>query len=243
MPAPIDAHGNNRININRRASAPALKDRSGNRGSTNSPYDDETLYNNWYNLYAKGITAGQPQGDPYGVGGGGSGGGGGGGGGRGGGGGGGFVDYMADTRNQLTGQLNEQRDSARGALPGYLQQFTQGVNDIGSQNQALTSGYTDQIKALFAQLQAQAQGEVAGLQGDLQAQGAPIQALAAQAGQGALGANNIATAQDAYNMRLAQVMQSGQADRLASGQAVNQAANSQLDNSYLQALMQIQGMR
>lgn len=173
--------------------------------------------------------------------GGGSGGGGGGGGGFGGGG--GYVDRFAGVRKQLESTLNQQRDAARGALPGFLSEFNTSVGKIGADNQALTGQYSAQIQALMRQLQGQAQGAVSNLGGDLRAQGAGLGALQGQADQALLGINNIATAQDVYNQRLAQIMAQSQADRLAAGASVNQAANSQLDNAYMQALLQIQGMR
>lgn len=174
--------------------------------------------------------------------GGGYGGSGGGGGGFGGGGG-APVDRYAAVRSQMENTLNQQRDAARGALPGYLSQFNSQVGQIGADNQALTGQYSAQIQALMEQLRAQAQGEVSRLGGDLQAQGAGLGAFNAQAGQALLGINNIGTAQDAYNQRLAQIMSGAQADRLATGASVNQAANANLDNAYMQALLQIQGMR
>lgn len=236
MGAPVDAHGQKRQYMNARSTSGGQIRGTASRTDSDyagTPYNYDTRYVNWYNLYAKPL---QGAGGSGGYGGGGSGGGG-----RGGGGGygyGGGADKVG-----LTNQLNSQRDAARGALPGYLAQYTQGVKDVGAQNQALGSGYSQQIQALFRQLQAQAQQENAGLQNDLALQGAPTQALAGQAGQNMLGINSIATAQDAYNQRLAQVMAQAQAGALTSGQQINQAAQGQLDNAYMQALMQIQGMR
>lgn len=180
-------------------------------------------------------------GDGYGYG---SGGGGGGGrGGFGGGGGGGYVDHLAGLRKTLEDSLNSQRDAARGALPQYLSQFNAQVGQIGADNQAQTGQYSAQIQALMQQLQRQAQGATDAIGGDLQAQGAGLGGFKAQADQALLGIGNIGVAQDAYNQRLAQMMAQAQADRLATGATVNQAASGQLDNAYLQALIQIQGMR
>lgn len=183
----------------------------------------------------------QPQGG--GGSGGGGGGGGWGGGGWGGGGGGAPVDPYAAIRAQMESTLNSQRDAARGALPGYLSQYNSSINQIGADNGALTSQYSAQINALMQRLLQQSQGATNALGSDLQAQGAGMGALKGQADQAMLGISNIGTAQDVYNQRLAQMMAQSQGDRLSAGASVNQAASSQLDNAYMQALLQIQGMR
>lgn len=180
--------------------------------------------------------------------GGGSGGGGGGrgrGGGYGGygGGGGGYVDRFAALRKQMEGSLNTQRDAARSALPQYLSEYNTAIGGIGKNNRAVTDQYSAQIQALMQQLTNQAQGAVNALGGDLTAQGAGLGALSAQANQALLRIQNTGTAQDVYNKRLAQMMAAAEADRLAAGASTNQAAQSQLDNAYMQALTQIQGMR
>lgn len=178
-----------------------------------------------------------------GSGGGGGGRGGGGGGWGGGGGGGGYVDRMAGLRAQMTKSLQEQNHAARAALPGYLSQYNTAIGGIGKNNRAVTDQYSAQIQALMQQLTSQAQGAVNDLGGDLTAQGAGLGALNAQANQALLGIRNMGTAQDVYNKRLAQMMAAAEADRLAAGASTNQAAQSQLDNAYMQALTQIQGMR
>lgn len=175
--------------------------------------------------------------------GGGGGGRGGGYGGYGGGGGGGYVDRFAALRKQMESSLNSQRDAARGALPKYLSEYNTAIGGIGKNNRAVTDQYSAQIQALMRQLTAQAQGAVGQLGGDLAAQGAGLGALNAQAQQALLGIQNTGTAQDVYNKRLAQMMAAAEADRLAAGASTNQAAQSQLDNAYMQALTQIQGMR
>ena len=175
--------------------------------------------------------------------GGGGGRGGGGYGGWGGGGGGGYVDHMAGLRAQMTKSLQEQNHAARAALPKYLAEYNTAIGGIGKNNRAVTDQYSAQIQALMQQLTAQAQGAVDALGGDLTAQGAGLGALNAQANQALLGIRNTGTAQDVYNKRLAQMMAAAEADRLAAGASTNQAAQSQLDNAYMQALTQIQGMR
>lgn len=177
--------------------------------------------------------------------GGGYGGGGGGGRGYGGyrGGGGGYVDPYAALRKQLESSLNTQRDAARGALPKYLSEYNTAIAGIGKNNRAVTDKYSAEIQALMQQLIAQAQGAVDRLSGDLTAQGAGLAPLMAQADQALLGIRNTGTAQDVYNKRLAQMMAAAEADRLAAGASVNQAAQAQLDNAYMQALARIQGMR
>ena len=175
---------------------------------------------------------------------GGFGGGGGGYGGRGGGGGGGgYVDRYAQARKDMTAKLDAQKAAAAGALPGFLAEFNKSIGGINAENQALTSQYSKQINALMNQLLAQSRSAEAMLGGDLGAQGAGLRPLQSQAAQAQLGISNIGTAQDVFNRRLAQVMAGAAADRKAAGAQTNQAAQGALENSYLQALMQIQGMR
>jgi len=159
------------------------------------------------------------------------------------GGGGGYVDPYAALRKQLESSLNTQRDAARAALPKYLSEYNTAIAGIGKNNRAVTDKYSAEIQALMQQLIAQAQGAVDRLSGDLTAQGAGLAPLKAQADQALLGIRNTGTAQDVYNKRLAQMMAAAEADRLAAGASVNQAAQAQLDNAYMQALARIQGMR
>lgn len=228
--------------------ANAVKKASSQNRSQRAAQEQANMANRWLSNYG-GQWANQnaammemslPAGGSTGGGGGGRGGGGGYGGG---GGGGGYVDRYAALRSQMEGSLNTQRDAARGALPKYLAEYNSSIGKIGADNKALTGQYSQQIMALMGQLRNQAQSAVDGLGGDLRAQGAGLGGLNAQAQQALLGISNTGTAQDIYNKRLAQMMAAAQADRLAAGASVNQAAQSQLDNAYMQALTQIQGMR
>lgn len=177
---------------------------------------------------------GYPSGGGYGSGGGG----GYGGGGYGGGGGG----YKGPDTTAMKSALVSQRDAAKKALPGYLKSYNTGIDKIGKENAGLTKGYGDQISKIMAQLQAQAANEAAMLRGDVGAQGGDLRALNAQAGQNSLMLNNVGGAQNAYNLRLAQIMGAATADRKAAGASVNQAASSGIDQGYMAGLMQILGM-
>lgn len=168
------------------------------------------------------------------------GGGGGGGFGYGGGGGGG---YKGPDTAKLERNLNSQRDAAKKALPGYLKAYNVGIDAVGKDNAALTKGYGDQINKILAQLQAQAASEQAMLNGDVGAQGGDLSGIRAQAGQNSLMLNNIGGAQNAYNLRLAQIMGAATADRKGMGQAINMAGQSGIDQAYMSALLAIQGMR
>jgi hypothetical protein len=157
-------------------------------------------------------------------------------------GGGGYSGRKGPDIGKLTSTLNSQRDAAKRALPGYLKAYNSGISAVGKENAGLTKGYSAQIAKILAQLQGQARSEVALLNTDVGAQGGDLDPLRAQAGQNSLMLNNIGGAQDAYNLRLAQIMAGATSDRKGMGQAVNLAAQSGIDQAYMAALMQIQGM-
>lgn len=202
-----------------------------------SNYNTAKQAEDLYNQMMQQAAAMQGAGGAYGSAGYGSGGGGGyGGGGYGGGG------RSGPDTTKMKSALVSQRDAAKRALPGYLKQYNAGISKIGNENAALTKGYGDQINKIMAQLQAQAAQEHAMLQRDVGANGGDLTALQGQAGQNSLMLNNIGGAQNAYNLRLAQIMGGATADRQAAGASVNQAAQSGIDQSYMSALMAIMGM-
>jgi hypothetical protein len=173
---------------------------------------------------------------------------GGGGGGGGGGFGGGFGGFGGGGRqgpdvNALIGKLNSQRDAARGALPGYLKQYESGIAKVGKENAGLTKGYSAQIKAIMNELIGRATQEQSMLTRDVGAQGGGLEPIRAEAAQNVLGLRSMGGAQDAYNLRLAQIMGAATADRRGMGKAINLSAQSQLDDSYMRALMALEGMR
>lgn len=170
-------------------------------------------------------------------------GGGGGGGGRGGGGGSFNDDPYKEYRAQLEAKLNELKAAIPGALDGYLSNYTGKINQIFSQNAALTGQYGADIRGILARVLAEAGNARDGLQTDLMAQGADTRALGAQYQANALGAQQMSGAGEMYNQRLAQLQAMAHADRQGMGAAIDQSARGQMENSYMQALAQIQALR
>jgi hypothetical protein len=168
-----------------------------------------------------------------------------GGGGSGGGGGGSKAldDPYKEYRAQLEAKLNEMKAAVPGALQGYLNNYNATIGRIGADNAGLTQGYTNDISTLLSNILSQAGTARDGLMQDLQSQGADTRALGAQAQASAQGQQMVSGNADVYNRRLAQLQQLAQADRQGMGAAINQAGLGAADQSYMNALIQIAGMR
>lgn len=145
----------------------------------------------------------------------------------------------------LTGYLQNAKNAALPLISGYTHDYGVNVGKLYKQNQAVTGDYTRQLRSLGNQMRSGANSELAGLKRDLGAQGgggADMRALQAAAMQNVQGQQFLTNNADAYNRRLAQVMQNAGTDAKAMGSAIGASGKSQLENSYLQALMQIQLM-
>jgi hypothetical protein len=173
--------------------------------------------------------------------GGGSSGGGGGGGGYGGGGG-GFIDYYAKYepyRAELRRQLEGLKGAAPAAFDQYRGQYDQAIRTVADQSRGLTAQYGNDIRSVMADLLGQAQGADASLQRDLSAQGADVRALGAQSAANAGTMRAYSGAGDVYNNRLAQLQAMAEADRMATGAAIDQSARGTLENEYMRQLAAI----
>lgn len=170
----------------------------------------------------------------------------------GGGGGGGGYDPMAFEKWRQA-QLEKQKKELEGALMGaknaalpliskYSHDYGVNVGKIYKQNQAQTGQITGQLKGIGNQMTQGAMGQLASLRRDLGSQGAggaDMAALQGAAQQNIGGQQFLTNNADSYNRRLAQVMSGSAADAKSMGAAIGTSGKSNLENSYLQALMQI----
>jgi len=145
--------------------------------------------------------------------------------------------------NQQVGNLGTSRDEAMAALPGFLHQALGSMAGIDRQNRTAGTQARSQIGADTRSAQGQLTQATRGLQGDLQGQGVPIQALlaanqsyGADAGARGAAANN-------FNSRLAAIMALAYGDARTGAATVNQGAQATAQTNYQQALAALQGQR
>ncbi len=150
---------------------------------------------------------------------------------------------IAAQQQVLYQQVGESGTAARNNINQYRQNYDQQIAGIYSNRDQLNQGYLQQLQAIQGQLGAQSQARTASLQADLAGQpGGPGNEMAQLNQMGGMQqdqTNFLSLLAQQYNARLAQVMAQRQADQQGMGAAINQAANSNLDASYAQAMAKI----
>ncbi len=138
--------------------------------------------------------------------------------------------------------------SKKAAVPRIKQygvDATSRVNKAYAQNAQQTKAYNTQLAQLGGNMRSGAANELAMLNRDIGAQGgggADMRALQAAAQQNVQGQNFLQNNAQAFNNRLAQVQSGARADSLSTAGTVTSAGLADLENNYLQALMQIRMM-
>lgn len=138
--------------------------------------------------------------------------------------------------------LAGQKRAAVPRIKQYGKEARQRVMNTYAQNAQQTGEYSKQLQALGSQMTGGAMQELAGLQRDIGAQGggaSDMRALQAAAQQNVAGQQFLTNNADSFNRRLAQVQSGARADALSTANTVEGAGLADLENSYLQALMQI----
>lgn len=138
--------------------------------------------------------------------------------------------------------LAGQKKAAVPRIQQYGREARQRVMNAYGQNAQQTRQISGQLKTLGNNMVGGAMQELAGLQRDVGAQGgggADMRALQAAAQQNVTGQRFLQNNADSYNQRLAQVMSGGRADALSTANTVEGAGLADLENAYLNALMQI----
>lgn len=138
--------------------------------------------------------------------------------------------------------LAGQKKAAVPRLKQYGKEARQRVMNVYAQNAQQTGEYSKQLRQLGDNMRGGAMIELAGLNRDMASQGgggADMRALQAAANQNVTGMDFLQNNADSFNRRLAQVQSGARADSLSTANNVEMAGLGDLENNYLQALMQI----
>lgn len=138
----------------------------------------------------------------------------------------------------LAGQKKAAGAGIASAQHAALRSLTRTYNE----NRAATRDVTGQLQRLGAGQVRGARDELAGLRRDLGAQGgggADMRALAAAANANITGTQFLQSNADSFNRRLAAVQGGARADAYGTADLIRQGGMGELENNYLQALMQI----